>query len=357
MQDAQHIINKIKGKALLAPMLATTDIPFRTLCARLGAALTYTEMVSATGIVHSSSHSFRNAVFTAEERPVALQLVAADPENTRAAARQLLPLRPDFFDINCGCPNERICEAGAGAQLLDDLPRFAAVIEAAVRATEIPVAVKVRMQGLHSSTGVREIVRAANDSGARFIAIHARARNAAYHQAARWEVLADAVAASGIPVIGNGDIFSADDAFRMREQTGVHAVMVARGSLGTPWIFRHISEGRRCGLHEGAPDADELAALVRDHLAHMLREFGDVRALPRIRKHALWYGRRYARFDALREALFATERAADVIAAAVRFFEDDPQQLPPDDADARAREDGFRERVLFWARGVLRAEG
>ncbi len=357
MQDAQHIINKIKGKALLAPMLATTDIPFRTLCARMGAALTYTEMVSAAGIVHSSSHSFRNAVFTPEERPVALQLVAADPDNTEAAARRLLPLKPDLFDINCGCPNERICEAGAGAQLLDDLPRFAAVIETAVRATDIPVAVKVRMQGRQSSTGVREIVRAATDSGALFIAIHARARDVAYHEAAQWEVLADAVAASGIPVIGNGDIFSADDAFRMREQTGVHAVMVARGSLGTPWIFRHISEGRRCGLHDGTPEPEELVALVRDHLLHMQREFGDVRALPRIRKHALWYGRRYAGFDTLRERLFATENAADVIAAAVRFFENRPRPLPPDDAEARTREDGFRERVLFWARGVLRAEG
>ncbi|MDT8325080.1 MAG: tRNA-dihydrouridine synthase, partial [Bacteroidota bacterium] len=320
MQDAQHIINKIRGKALLAPMLATTDIPFRTLCARLGAALTYTEMVSATGIARSSSHSFRNAVFTAEERPVALQLVAANPWDAQTAARKLLPLNPDMFDINCGCPNERICEAGAGAQLLDDLPRFAAVIEATVNATAIPVAVKVRMQGLHSTANVREIVRAATDSGALFIAIHARARNAAYHEAARWEVLAEAVASSGIPVIGNGDIFSADDAFRMFEQTGVHAVMVARGSLGTPWIFRQINQGRRCGLHEGAPEAEELAALIRGHLEHLLREFGAVRALPRIRKHALWYARSYAQFDPLRRTLFDTEDPVAVIETAARFF-------------------------------------
>ncbi|MCB2206509.1 tRNA-dihydrouridine synthase [bacterium] len=351
-----HISNIIKGKALLAPMLAVTDIPFRSICRTFGAALTYTEMVSAAGIVNSSSQSYRNAVFPGDEHPVALQLVAADPELARAALRLLQPMQPDLFDINCGCPNERICEAGAGAQLLDDLPRFAAVIEASVRATDIPVTVKVRMKGLQAQTDVRSIVRAAEDSGASFITIHARERNAEYSEAANWEMLSLAASVASIPVVGNGDIFSADDAFRMMEETGVDAVMVARGSLGTPWIFRDINLQQRNTVHEAPPPNNELVSVVRRHLEHLLREFGEVRALPRIRKHVLWYARPYEGFDEIRRDVFQTDTAENIIARAMENFEN-ATPLPADSTLLLERETAFRERVLFWARGVLRAEG
>jgi len=357
MHDAQHITNRIKGKALLAPMLGTTDIPFRLICREFGAALTYTEMVSAAGILRSSSHSYRNAVFSSGERPIALQLVAADPANAAAAARILRPLEPEVFDINCGCPNDRICEAGAGAQLLDDLPRFAAIIEATVRATPIPVAVKVRMRGQHARSDIRDIVRAAQDSGAVFIVVHARARNVEYAQPAQWEALASAASVARIPLVGNGDIFSAADAFRMMDETGCDAVMVARGSLGTPWLFRDVAEGRRCTLSEHAPDNNELRALLASHLSQTLREYGSVRALPRMRKHTLWYGRRFEGFEDLRKTVFATDCAEEMITAAKQFFSDERRPLDPDNPEFREREMAFRERVLFWAKAVLRTDG
>ena len=357
MRKIEDIANKIKGKALLAPMLATTDIPFRRVCADSGAALTCTEMVSAAGILRSSSRSFRNAVFGPDEHPIAIQIVTADPDDGAAAALELQRLKPDLFDLNCGCPSDRICEAGGGAQLLDDLSRFGAIIEAVSTVSSIPVSVKVRNRGFSTQQSVRDIVRTAQDSGAAMITVHARTRNTPYDVAAEWTHIADAVSVARIPVIGNGDIFSATDAFRMMDETGCHAVMVARGSLGTPWIFRDIAEGRRCDIHEHAPANAELHALVLRHLGSLRDEFGPIRAVPRMRKHALWYARRYQGSETLRRALFADESADTVLTATDRHFAAEPRPLDPDSGDARRIEAAFRERVLYWITNVLETQG
>lgn len=357
MRKTEDIINKIKGKALLAPMLATTDIPFRRVCSDYDAALTCTEMVSASGILRSSSRSFRNAVFGPDEHPIAIQIVAADPDDGAAATVELQRLRPDLFDLNCGCPNYRICEAGAGAQLLDDLSRFGAIIEAVSSASSVPVSVKVRNRGFSARQSVRDIVRIAQDSGAAMITIHARTRNTPYDVAADWTHIADAVSVARIPVIGNGDIFSAADATRMMDETGCHAVMVARGSLGTPWIFRDIAQGRSCDIDAHAPGAEELHTLILRHLGGLRDEFGPIRAVPRMRKHALWYARRFHDSESLRRALFADESADAVLNAADRYFASEPRPLDTDSDEARRIEAAFRERVLYWIANVLQTQG
>lgn len=338
-------------------MLATTDIPFRAICRDFGSALTCTEMVSAAGLERESSQSFRNAVITPDEHPVAMQIVAADPARAVAAVQTLLPRKPDLFDLNCGCPNERICDAGAGAGLLDNLPRFGAVIEGVVRASPIPVTVKVRARGANAQSNVRDIVRTASDSGATMVTVHARTRNTAYEVSADWQQISDAVAAADVPVIGNGDVFCAADAFRMMEETGCHAVMVARGALGTPWIFRDIAEHRRCDLDEYAPDGEDLLTLVQGHVTALQREFGPVLAVPRIRKHVLWYARRHDGFDSLRMQLFSTDNADTVAQRALRHFSDLPTLLDPEDPIRHEREDAFRRRVLFWTEGRVPDEG
>jgi nifR3 family TIM-barrel protein len=351
------IINKIKGKGLLAPMLTTTDIPFRAVCRDFGAALTFTEMVSAAGILRASAISFRNAVFTPDEHPIGIQLVAADPDIGAAAIQELLPLKPDLFDINCGCPNERICEAGAGAELLDDLPRFTRILRAATDASQIPVSVKIRMRGSDSRQTVQDIVHAAEDGGVSLITIHARTRNTPYDIAANWEFIAEAVQAVTIPIIGNGDIFSGADACRMIQETGCTAVMVARGCLGTPWIFHDIDGGDACDIEANAPESGEMQALVIMHMENILREFGGVRAIPRLRKHALWYARRYEGAPKLREQLFATNDALTIVQTVHSFYNDHCRRLAPDHPLLLDTERRFRERVLYWTTGVVRPEG
>lgn len=338
-------------------MLATTDIPFRAVCKRYGAALTFTEMVSAAGILRAASTSYRNAVFTPDEHPIGIQLVAADPDTSAAAIRELLPFKPDLFDINCGCPNERICEAGAGAELLDDLPRFTKILRASSDATSVPVSVKIRMRGNDSRQSVRDIVRAAEDGGVQLITLHARTRNTPYDEAARWEYIAEAVQAVSLPVVGNGDVFSAADAFRMMRETGCVAVMVARGCLGTPWIFEDIEQGRDVGIGADAPDTAAMQALATDHLESMLREFGAFRALPRMRKHALWYARRFDGAAELRAQVFAHDDARAVIDAVHRFFDSGRRALSHDDPLLLETERRFHDRVLYWTTGLVLPEG
>ena len=357
MIDTADILNKIKGKALLAPMLATTDIPFRTVCRNYGAAITFTEMVSAAGILRAASNSYRNAVFTPDEHPIGIQLVAADPDDAAAAIRELLPLKPDIYDLNCGCPNERICEAGAGAQLLDDVPRLLRILRAAVDASPVPVSVKLRLFDTNAKSGIRDLARAAEDAGVSMLTLHARTRSTPYDEAAAWDVIAEAAASVDIPIVGNGDVFSAADAQRLMRETGCAAVMVARGALGTPWIFRDIAAGEDCDIDALAPDAGDMQLLVGAHLEALFREFGSVRALPRMRKHVLWYARRYDKGQELRTQLFADDDPLLVIETARRFFDANPRPLPADHPLRLETERRFRDRVLFWTTTITIPEG
>ena len=357
MSGSTNIFESIKGKALLAPMLATTDIPFRTICREYGAAMTFTEMVSAAGIMRSSSVSFRNAVFSEAERPVAIQLVAATADAAAYAVRELSGLRPDAFDLNCGCPNDRICEVGAGADLLDDLPRLGAIVEATVRASSVPISVKVRMRGSGRQTDITDIVRAVEQSGASCVAIHTRTKNTPYSTAAVWDSLSAAVASTNIPVIGNGDIFSAADAIRMINETGCAAVMVARGCLGTPWIFADIKSGNAVGILASAPDAQELYDLVSRHVRFLYREFGDMRAVTRMRKHSLWYARFHEDWDTLRRNIFAVEDARMIMEIVEAFFAAEPRRLAPESPEALRIEAAFRDRVLYWTTETVNTEG
>jgi tRNA-dihydrouridine synthase B len=338
-------------------MLAVTDIPFRTICRQAGAAMTFTEMVSAAGIARQASSSFRNAIFTDAERPVAIQLVAANADDAATAVRELSRLKPDAFDINCGCPNERICEAGAGANLLDDLPRLGAIVEAAVKATALPLSVKVRVHGSSRRQSVGDIVRTAEESGAACVIVHTRGKNTPYDTPADWSMLASAVAAVRLPVIGNGDVFSSGDAARMLMETGCHAIMIGRGCLGSPWIFSDVIHGRNGALLGNAPATEELQALISNHFALLIQEFGEMRALPRIRKHALWYARFHQGWEKLRHLLFISEDARTTVGHTLDFFATQPRRFDADSQEARTIEAAFRHRVLYWTTDTLRVEG
>jgi tRNA-dihydrouridine synthase B len=340
------------GKAHLAPMLGTTDIPFRSICRQFDAGLVFTEMVSTKGLLNSRSESFQHATFDPSERPVAIQLAVSTPEAAALSVCELLPHRPTLFDINCGCPDGDICGAGAGASLLDDLPRLEAVIGAAARASKIPVSAKIRASGKRGRHDVRDLARAVENAGAAFVTVHGRTANTPYGEPASWEPIARAKASVGIPVIGNGDVYSSADAVAMRRDTGCDAVMIGRGSLGTPWIFRDVALGRDCGIHDFAPSGEELLRLVVSHLKSIEREFGPVNSVSRMRKHAIWYLRYHEGSDDLRERLFRQETPALVSECVERFMAGNPARFDPDEERFREREKLFRKRILYWIDGV-----
>jgi tRNA-dihydrouridine synthase B len=357
MHENGDIARMISGGTLLAPMLAVSDIPFRRICRAYGAVLSMTEMVSARGIARARNDAFRHAVTDPTEGPVSIQLAVSRPADAAAAVQALLPLGPALFDINAGCPNERVCDAGAGAGLLDTPQVLEDIVRSAVRASHVPVSVKMRAHGVTAGSTIVTLARAAENGGAAFLTVHARPRFAPYEQPADWRWIAEARAAVRIPVVGNGDVFSSADATRMREETGCDAVMIARGALGTPWIFRDIAAGRRCDITAHAPADAELHALVTGHMQALRREFGDIRAIPRMRKHALWYARRHRRVEQFRNALFARDCAIAVSERVDRFFTDERDVLDPGDPEAARIESLFRRRVLYWTTEPIALEG
>ena len=340
--------NIFNGRAMLAPMLGTTDIPFRKICREAGAGLLHTEMVSTLAISRASSEAFRHAIFDPSEGPVAIQLVASSPDTVGIAIRELLPLKPAVFDINCGCPNSRICEAGAGAALLDRPEILAAVIRSAVDASTVPVSVKLRAQGHFRGSTITENARIAQENGATYITVHGRSRSARYDQHAHWDCIGRAKHAVDIPVVGNGDIFSAEEALRMQEFSGCDAVMIARGSLGTPWIFDDYLQKRTGSVLLHAPAPSDLLDIVLRHAEMIEREFGPVQAIARVRKHVLWYTRYFQNNDVLRRDIFLNEHLSGIRQSIIEYFASEPLRSDPESFVMQDRERSFRRRVLYW---------
>lgn len=346
MASPSALLDSIRGTGILAPMLAVADGPFRALCHDHGASLSFTEMVSARGIAEGDTTAFRHAAFGDDEGPMGIQLLVNSPEWLGAAIPELERFRPSVIDINSGCPSDRVCEAGAGAELLDDIPLLRSIIETAVRVATVPVSVKLRIQGLRGTQTLREILSVVEGSGVAFLSLHGRARTTSYDEPANWDAIAEAVSLCRVPVIGNGDVMSAADALRMMERTGCHAVMVGRGSLGTPWIFDRI-RAREWSEDPGAP-LEEVARVSMAHLRTLASRFGPVLAVPRMRKHALWYFRFFEGVEDLKNQLFRKESDRWVLECVAAHCAREPRRLARDAEEFTEREQRFHRRVLYW---------
>ncbi len=350
MRNDKQPADLIKGNLLLAPMAGTTDAAYRTVCRELGAVLTHTEMVSARGLSRGSTFAARTAVFDRMERPIAVQVYAGTPDVLEMGIRELERVRPDVIDINAGCPAAEVTRTGAGAALLANVAKLRLLVRRAVQATSIPVSVKVRV-GTHARREeIVDIARAVEDAGAAWLTVHGRSRYTRYDVPADWEAIRHAREQVRIPVVGNGDVFSAADALRMMRETGCDAVLVARGSLGYPWIFRDFEE-LRAGRIPPPVTAEVVAPVLRRHIDLTVRNLGEIMALPRVRKNVCWYTRYFAGAPSLRREIFSREEIPFIRDAALRFLEADPPLLPADAPERAAIDAAFRRRVLFWMNG------
>ena len=232
---------EIKGKAVLAPMAGVTDRAFRELCMGYGAAYCVSEMVSAKGLIMSDRKTVELLAISDNERPMAIQLFGYEPEVLAQAARIAAQQNPAAIDINMGCPAPKIAGNHSGSALMKDPALCGRIVETVAKAVDIPVTVKIRKGWDSSSVNAVEVARACESAGAQMIAVHGRTREQMYAPPADWDIIAAVKNAVSVPVIGNGDIYSAKDAMMMLEKTGCDLVMVGRGSLGNPWIFREIN--------------------------------------------------------------------------------------------------------------------
>ena len=273
----------------LAPLAGVSETCFRRLCRLSGADAVVSEMVSAEGLLRKGKQTLRLLEFDEQERPVGIQLFGADPVRMAAAAAWVAEnARPDFIDLNAGCPVRKVVNRGAGAALLRDPGRFGSIVNAMVRAVTIPVTVKIR-SGWNTGDWVdTEFSRIAEGSGARAVFLHARSKTMVFSGTALWERIRQVKQAIGIPVVGNGDITSPDDAVRMKNETGCDGLMVGRGANGNPWIFNQIKQAL-AGKKPQPVTGDQRRETALVHIAMVRDHYGEKRAIKELRKHIAWY--------------------------------------------------------------------
>lgn len=309
---------------VLGPMAGITEAPFRAICKRMGADLTYTEMVSAKGLHYNPDSAVSRALltFAAEEVPCAVQLFGAEPAIMADQAAGIVERYGDdvaAIDINMGCPVTKVVSKGEGAALMRT-PELAAQIVARVAAAiaPVPVTVKFRSGWDAGEVNAVDFAQAMEAAGAAALCVHGRTRSQFYRGEADWSVIAAVTGAVGVPVIGSGDIFSAEDALRMLDETGCHAVMVARGAQGNPWIFAAARALIDRGETLDPPDAFARVDMALEH-AHALVAFGGERAFARMRKHVGWYIHGMPGAAHVRERVNAVGSHAELVALLTEY--------------------------------------
>jgi nifR3 family TIM-barrel protein len=319
-------------------MAGVSERPFRVLAREMGASLAPTELVSAAGLIRNSGRSRKFLARDPSERPFCVQLFGGDAALMAEASIRAREAGADILDINMGCPVPKVTKNGAGSALLCHPERAAELVSAMRVASGLPVTVKIRAGWDSRSVNAPEVAQALEAAGAAAVALHARTRAQGYSGHSDWTLIARVKAAVRIPVIGNGDVRSPDDAARMMRETGCDAVMVGRAALGYPWIFRELRGGE-------APTAEERCTVVRRHFEEHLELVGDeLHGIRQFRKHLLWYARGLRGAAAFRSRAMTLEGRSEILDAVERFFTG---------ADVYESAGAHAEFAEFDARGAL----
>ncbi len=313
---------------ILAPMEDVTDTAFRIICKRLGADIAYTEFTSSEAIIRGIPKALRKIKISDEERPVAIQLFGGVETSMAEAARRAESFGPDFIDINCGCWVKNHVAHGYGAALLKDLPRFEKIVRSTVKATKLPVTVKTRLGWDTNSIVIEDVARMVEAAGAQAIAIHCRTRSQAYTGKADWHWLEKIKEAVTIPVIGNGDVVTPEDVERMFS-IGCDGVMIGRGALANPWIFRQAKYYLQTGEHLPAPHLEERVSLCIEHLRLSVHHNGLRDAIIPFRKYYMAYLRGVPRVNKLRQELMQLADLEKIITCLQQFLTHTAQEVHP----------------------------
>ncbi len=304
---------------VLAPLAGITNLPFRLMCRRSGAALAYTEMVSVNGLVREGANTLALLKSCPEDRPLGIQLFGDSPADLAEAAR-MVDGSGELLDINMGCPVRKVVGTGAGSALMKDPQKVAAIIRAVRAVTTMPLTIKIR-SGWHCGDNTyMELARIAEAEGCDAITLHPRSRSQMFSGHSDWSHLREMKEQLAIPVLGSGDLFTAQDCLAMFAETGCDGVMIARGALGAPWIFRQLLELQQKG--EAAPVTNlERASAIREHFTLYIQEYGEAVATREMKKHIGWYARGFSGASEIRRETNGARTAADINAITERIGE------------------------------------
>lgn len=303
---------ELEGHAALAPMAGVADRAMRELCMEFGAGYCVSEMVSSKGIAYNSKKSAELMEISDTERPCAVQIFGTEPDTMADAARFALRYRPEVIDINMGCPAPKIAGSGSGAALMRNPALCGRIVQAVSRAVDIPVTVKIRAGFDKDHLNAVEVAKIAEQNGAQAVTVHGRTKEQFYAPPVDYDIIREVKKALSIPVIGNGDIVGAKSAQFVMEYTGCDYLMVGRGALGNPWVFREINEYFDKGIITDSPTLDEKCDILLRHIKSAVEYKGEYVGMREARKHTAYYLKGFKNAAKLRNLAFSMETLSDL---------------------------------------------
>ncbi len=310
----------LENNVILAPMSGISDLPFRRIAKRFGAGLVISEMIASQAMIRRNHRTMKMATNCAEEYPMAVQLAGCEPEVMAAAARLNAERGAAIIDINMGCPAKKVVNGYAGSALMQDEKLAARLIEATVKAVDIPVTLKMRTGWDDANRNAPQLARIAEENGTKMVTVHGRTRAQQYNGRADWLFISEVKKAVSIPVVANGDVTTLDDARDILEQSGADGVMIGRGCLGRPWFLGQVTHFLTTGERLPDPDVSRRMEILLGHYNDMLSHYGEAIGLRNARKHVGWYSRGLPRSTEFRAAVNSSRNPDEVRALIENFF-------------------------------------
>ena len=338
----------LSHRLLLAPMAEVTDSSFRKIAKQFGAGLTFTQMVSAKGVIENQFETLRYLAFNKDEKPIGVQILGSDPQLISASVKEIIKYQPDIIDLNCGCPKPKVTKHHMGSCLMETPQLVGEIIKRMYKAAEgVPISAKFRLGYDRTKINILDNAKAAEDNGASLITVHARARVDKYDTLPEWDWLRKVKEAVSIPVVGNGSVFSADDAIQMINETGVDTAMVARGALGNPFIFERFNSIREKNFDPGLPGVEIVRDTVLAHIKLIEKEYGNIRGLDYIKKNVIWY---FKYFNGIYELISSVKGQNSIQAIEELIYKHTDKILYKEYAEENIQEtkEKFKMKVLFW---------